>query len=353
MVGLILLASLAFFHAAARTVKTYQFWADKADKFEKKLASVNADIVRLRKADRDHPLDDSTIGSTKLGVEQLRIDLGRVLANRGRVWTKCDKEKASSDPQKPGILDVTVSTEDSATFAKNMVLYAFEEGDEQSPGKYLGEFRVDAVSDKRVVLASTSQMVKSDDPKVFKSLADNVYENKTPWVLYEMMPTDEHEAFTNLTEDQKKWIPKEYAEDGKLGADGKTIEFSRPLRDYLTIFRDYEMYRTVFADRMASAVRDQAYLAEADKQVKEEQAAMGKERAKVQGEKQRADAERAAVASHYNALQRMLESNQLAVKAAIARNVQSAQEIARLQKEAADLIDRRTRSMAQYGPGAN
>lgn len=233
-----------------------------------------------------------------------------------------------------------------------MLLYAFEEGDEQPPGKYLGEFRVDAVSDKRVVLASTSQMAKSDDPKVFKSLADNVYESKTPWVLYEMMPTDEHEAFTNLTEDQKKWIPKEYAEDGKQGADGK-IEFSRPLRDYLTIFRDYEMYRTVFADRMASAVRDQAYLAAADKQVKEQQAAMEKEKAQVKIEKQRADTERAAVASHYNSVQWMLESNQLAVKAAIAKNVQSAQEIARLQKEAADLIDRRTRSMAQYGPGAN
>ena len=45
--------------------------------------------------------------------------------------------------------------------------------------------------------------------------------------------------------------------------------------------------------------------------------------------------------------------NQAAVQEAIAKNLEYAQEIARLQKEAADLIDRRTRSMAQYGPGAN
>ena len=260
---------------------------------------VNADIVRLRKADRDHPLDDSTIGSTKLGVEQLRIDLGRVLANRGRVWTKCDKEKASSDPQKPGILDVTVSTEDSATFAKNMVLYAFEEGDEQSPGKYLGEFRVDAVSDKRVVLASTSQMVKSDDPKVFKSLADNVYENKTPWVLYEMMPTDEHEAFTNLTEDQKKWIPKEYAEDGKLRATTarrcEILAAAPRLLDNFPRLRDvsHGLRRPHGIGRSGPGVpggSGQAGQGGASGD--------GKEKAKVQGEKQRADAERAAVASH-------------------------------------------------------
>ena len=51
-----------------------------------------------------------------------------------------------------------------------MLLYAFEEGDDQSPGKYLGEFRVDGVSaTKQIVLASTTQMLKSLDPKANRS----------------------------------------------------------------------------------------------------------------------------------------------------------------------------------------
>ncbi len=66
-------------------------------------------------------------------------------------------------------MNVTVSPDESAanTIAKNMLLYAFEEGDDQSPGKYLGEFRVDGVSEttKHIELASTTQMVKSIDPK--------------------------------------------------------------------------------------------------------------------------------------------------------------------------------------------
>ena len=58
--------------------------------FEKKLKEVNEEIVSLQTADHRAPLEDKTIG-----VQQLRIDLGRVLANRGRIWTKCEKKKAA------------------------------------------------------------------------------------------------------------------------------------------------------------------------------------------------------------------------------------------------------------------
>jgi hypothetical protein len=49
----------------------------------------------------------------------------------------------------------------------------------------------------------------------------------------------------------------------------------------------------------------------------------------------------------------MLGFNQTAVQNAIENNLKLAQDIARRQKEAADLIDRRARAMAQLGPGAN
>jgi hypothetical protein len=78
-----------------------------------------------------------------------------------------------------------------------------------------------------------------------------------------------------------------------------------------------------------------------------------KEKTQVASERDRAQKELSAVTDHYAALQRMLTFNQMAVKAAIAANVEYAKEIARRQKEAADLIDRRTRSMALSGPGTN
>jgi len=183
------------------------------------------------------------------------------------------------------------------------------------------------------------------------TLAKNVMESKGPWVLYEMMPTDEHEAFANLPEDQRKWVSEEFLKDRQVGADGK--KFERPLRDYLAIFRDCEVYRTLFADRWESTRRDLSYLEAASQETKSQEAAVEKEKTQVSNEKQRALTELNAVTKHVADLQRMLSFNQVAVKAAIAKNLEYAQEIAKRQKEAADLIDRRTRSMAQYGPGAN
>ena len=82
---------MAFFHAATRTVKTYEHWANLSADCEKKLKERRAEVVRLQTADHEHPLDDKTIG-----VQQLHIDLGRVLANRGRIWTKCTMQKAAT-----------------------------------------------------------------------------------------------------------------------------------------------------------------------------------------------------------------------------------------------------------------
>jgi len=332
---LIAIASLGFFHAAARTVWTYKYWANKANDFERALEKRNKEIVSLRTADHEHPREDKTIG-----VDQLRIDLGRVLANRGRIWTKCEKQRAATVPS--GITEVALSTDEANAFSDKMLVYAFEEGDDQSPGKYLGEFRVKQMSDKekKVVLASTTQLVAS--------LSKNVADSKGPWILYELMPTDEHEAFDNA---QEKWVPEEFLRDGQADANGKKVE--RPLRDYLAIFRACEMYRTLFADRWESARRDLGYLTVASQEANNQYALAEKEKTQVSIEKQRAIKELSAVNQHNAALQRMLEFNQTAVKEGIANNLKYSQKIAALQKEAADLIDRRTRSMAQYGPGAN
>lgn len=333
----IALASLVFLRTAARTVKDYQYWANLTDSFEKTLKERQAEVVSLRTADHEHPREDKTIG-----VQQLRSDLERVLANRGRVWTKCDKQKAGLDPnpKNPGIMSVTLSPEEPGAFAKNMLLYAFEEGDDQSPGKYLGEYRVDAVSEKQVVLASTTQMAAS--------LAENVTKSKAPWVLYEMMPTDEHEAYANLPEEQRKSVPEEFIKDGQQDASGK--KFERPLRDYLAIFRACEVHRALFADRDVSTTRDLGYLKTADEDAKNQEALAEKEKTQVEKEREWATAEREAVRQLLADRQNMLGIFQRLVQEAIADNLKQAQKIAKLQKEAADLIDRRTGSMAQFGP---
>ena len=363
LLGLIGFAALFFLYAAARTVKTYQYWAGKAGEFERTLKDRRAELVSLQTADHENQRPDKTIG-----VEQLRIDLGRVLANRGRIW-RCEKQRASLTPA--GIMNVTLSCNDPAPFAPNMVFYAFEEGDDLSPGNYLGEFCVQASSEKQVVLASTGRMTRSLDPKL-KSLADNVLASKPAWVLYEMMPTDEHEAFQKLTEDQKKWVENAFTSFGMNQAaeeflnDGQPIDaagrpsqnpndkkFERPLRDYLAIFRACEMHRTRFAERMESAIRDLNFLKAAKQEADQLVAMAEKEKTQVSKELERAKAERTAVTGLLAARQSTLKVFKASVEKLIADNVKEAQEVARLQKEANDLIDRRTRSMAQAAAGAN
>ena len=345
-------AALAFFHAALRTVKTYQYWANQSFKFEQKIKKVREEVVSLQTADHQHPREDKTIG-----VQQLQIDLGRVLANRGRIWSKCDKQKAVISGT--GIMTVTLGTDEPAPFANKMIFYAFEEGDDQSPGKYLGEYRVDQVSDKQVVLASTSKMSKSLDPKT-KSMADHVLESKNPWILYELMPTDQHEAFADMPEEQRKWVSDEFLNDGQpIDATGKLThnpsdkKFERQLRDYLAIFRSCEMHRTLFADRMEAAIRDVKYLESARTEAENLETLSEKEKTEVTAQLQRAKSEQTAVASLLAARQEVLKRFQVALQETITKNAEDAQAIARLQKEAADLIDRRTRSMAQLGPGTN
>ena len=75
------------------------------------------------------------------------------------------------------------------------------------------------------------------------------------------------------------------------------------------------MYRTLFADRWESTIRDLNYLEAADKEAKSQEALVEKEKTQVADELKRAHTEQDAVANHLAALQRMLSFNQMAVKA--------------------------------------
>ena len=95
------------------------------------------------------------------------------------------------------------------------------------------------------------------------------------------------------------------------------------------------------------------YLKTASKEADDQVALAEKEKAQVAKELNRAKAERRPWQVTYASRQNMLKVFQTGVQTAIANNLKYAQEIARLQKDAADLIDRRMRSMAQFGPGTN
>lgn len=346
LLGLIFAGVLVFFHAALRTLKTFDYWSKSADKLQRELKETRREITLLRDGDPEHKI---------AGVQQLHFDLDRMLINRGRIWPSCTEKAVQIG--KDGRAEVTLSS-DEGSFPDKSMLYLFEEGNDQSPGKYLGEYTVGSINTKNnnVVLLGTTQATPMD--------VNNLRNSRMNWVLYEMMPADQHELFATLGDDLRKkffpdpepgkprkgWLPDEFLMDGQA-VNGKPFE--RKLRDYLAVMRACEMDRTLYDSRLNSLQRDQEYLNIAAADSEKQQAFATKSRAQAQQERDWEVKQRDAMADHYNALQKMLGFNQAAVKAAIAANADAARQIAQNQKEAAEQIDRRTRSVVRYGAAAN
>src|SRR3974377_943652 len=105
LLGMILIASLSFFHAALRTIKTFKLWSTSADAFETSLTRIHKDIDLLHTADHEHPFENKSFG-----VQQLHFDPGRMLANRGRIWTNCQKGNVTQN--NGGAIEATVACDE-------------------------------------------------------------------------------------------------------------------------------------------------------------------------------------------------------------------------------------------------
>lgn len=307
LVGLILVASLGFFYLALRTLKTHQYWRNLASGYELLIkrhqeiagaltnggevpVSLDHGINELRSFYRDHEhalgvqqgatwpefengvlravaktglLDPQLVRNCTFktedapGINRLRLELHKMLANRGRVWNRCDAQPTAQTPKTGQVL---VST-DSPGIPEKTLLFVFEEAGADQGGDYLGAFEVAtfealdqngngsleqgelpapfqpqfaaADADGNAALdLDEFNAVKADYPgpeslqpsmkmgqAELKRLAASAA-GKATWALCEKMPPDSHEAFDHLSEEElKKLFPaesQEYLKDGQL-----------------------------------------------------------------------------------------------------------------------------------------
>ncbi|MEN6406677.1 MAG: hypothetical protein ABFC77_09410 [Thermoguttaceae bacterium] len=344
LVGLIAVASVAFFYMAARTLKTHQHWCELAAKFEKKIEQVQKDNRRLAEGDSNAP-----------GIRQIRTELAKLLMDRRRTWFGCEA-KVTVDPKKASA-EVVVKTNqpDPHGIVENTIVYGFEDA-KGAPGRYLGEFKVtkSTPKHKQVILTSTSQLSSRE----LRDLAGAT----GAWTLYEVMPRDGHEVFSELTDEQKKaLLPAgslpEYLKDGKPAAkedqaarvsDGKYV---RMLRDYQVLLGVARVQRTLLWDQIAAATCDKRLVTDALAQAREQEKASRQELASVKEELQESVRQRDAVAAYLKQVERELTTVQAAVEELIKTNQAKAGQMAKLQLEAARRIDDRTRAMARSGAG--
>ena len=222
---------------------------------------MNGRVAQVRQANIDlvekKKLDNGNLG-TKFAREEL---LYRVLPGRGAVWEDCVPLTIRPDGQ------VTLTTERPTGITDKKLLYIVEEADVRKGGRYLGEFKVTGVAEKKIALEPTRKLDKDELARLAQS--------KGPWRMYETMPVDKHETFEGLNKEQlAALLPAsslaEYEKDGKPAAPSDNPHrvdanknYSRMLRDYEAIYRDYRLRQARFADPREAAQRDRKYMQEA------------------------------------------------------------------------------------------
>ena len=193
-----------------RTLKTYESWGTKAQSMAKNVEQTEAANKVLAGGEPGE-------GGAP-GIRQLRADIQRVVADRGRVWIGITK---TGRPNPDGSLRVqtngqllqarpgTVPFQNSVT--ADTLVYAFDDSPArpgQPTGPYLGQFKVTARDDTAATIIPTEKL----SPDETKQLAMS----PGPWTFYEQMPVDNHQTFGGkaLSELLPRESLPEYQRDG-------------------------------------------------------------------------------------------------------------------------------------------
>ena len=373
LLGLIFVASLPYVYLAMRTLKTHQHWRESAQKHEKRLDDVTQENRELTRGAGDGE-------DYRPGIQQLRLDLHKTLIDRGRVWRHCQPKVNAGTGQAavtippPDPHDIPEEKIPPHGITDKMILYVFEQADEEDeeegendaqPRQYLGEFKVTGVANRLLQMEPSMKL----DSREFQRLTASV----GPWVLYEIMPIDNHEVFADFEEDELKTVlPEstvmEYLKDGQSATvddlatwdvRGKVVDekdqevqgaaqgiYVRQLRDYEIFFKDYHLQETILVDEFESTTRDKQYVDVTLAATQTQLQFREKKKAQLNGELADRQRELGAVGAHRKALESKLDAVSSAITGLIGRNIATAAQIAKIQLEAARRIDQRTRNMA-------
>jgi hypothetical protein len=184
-------AALVFFYFSARVLKLRKNYQDEIKAYQNQLDLVKNGVPNGRK------------GTSQLEVERndLRREVAKALAERGRVWDDAGRAK-------PANIDGTIyaSFENPAVgIEPKMVLFVFDKSKKEEGGQYLGEFVVTKVGPeaKDVELKPVASLVQRE--------LNAIGTSKGPWTLFEIMPMDNHTLFAeydpNNLSTLLKWGP--------------------------------------------------------------------------------------------------------------------------------------------------
>lgn len=374
LLGCIFVTALALFVLSARALQAHRYWRDSYNAHEKAIAAEQQRAKQLLEGDAS---------SGEMGLREASFELFKLLVGRGRVVTNARPMEVIQDQDpatKQDRVRIRIETDAPNAVESQSVLHVFEEKPASEAGRYLGQFTVGNVAGNQLELNPSVQL----SPAELKRVQDS-QQAGTAWRLCELMPADSHEILAGLSDDEiKTMFPEssaaEYSNDGgimlkqeaeKLGLHGKVLavdangnivrneqgvetevadgkgKYVRQLRDYKTLFDDLRRLRSNFQARIEIAKRDKQFLDDSLAEARNYQVSKQQEIQNRQQELTEVRREREAVQAYQAALQAAISTMQQTIADMMATNEATVAEIARIQSEAARIINARTASVAQ------
>lgn len=236
LIGLIIVASFGFLYLAASMLSTEGAWQQAVVRKQKELeqALTTKDVLEhgganarlaIYRVDKGLPTAENADQADKLGIDQYKLLLDQLIADRGRVW------QARRQILPNGDVGVQIEKPTPAAIKDKTILYAFESKPiaPSGGGAYLGEFKATAPTGQNLTLVPAVRLSQAE--------LDRLAQSDSSWMLYEVMPQDRSWTFAGLTDEQLKALLPESIQAPFLHA-GQAEGYVRPLRAYGMAFRD-------------------------------------------------------------------------------------------------------------------
>lgn len=372
LMGFVVAAVFPLLYLSAGVLKVNKIWREMAQKFEKVVVAEEKKNFDQLHGDAKARLERYQPGRAMNGtpgVRQVEVALHNLKLGRGRFWyvTRVDN---STDPA-AGKFKISILTDDVENAARQPLVqhnikdksfvYIFQlrhDGVRATNDRYVGEFVVDGLTlDANGVPTDSLVPLKPSMPYVQAQWDALNAGTNVQWVVYEHMPMDDHDVFSDLTESEIRErmpasVADEYVYDDKPPVDavlnndklkkyviedketGET-EFLRPLRDYQQIFRNVALKMTEMNDRLAVLRKEKEYADRAKTKAEELIVALDARKAKLDQEKQLLERELAVVKAQSEKLDVLLAQTHQRLQAQLVENKQLADELKGLGKTAA------------------
>lgn len=365
LMGLVVVAVLPVMFFSAAVLRVNEKWRSSVTAYEKAVEQQDKQNFDKLHGDAKARVDRYVPGKLingNPGVMQYEVARDNLKLGRGRFWYAQpigDSVDEAAGSFKISILDENVEGGGNRQPLKEhnikdrAFLYLFQlkhDGTPDTSDKYIGEFVVNGLTvDANGVPTDNNLPLKPSLP-LTPDQWNMIKGNTNQWLVYEHMPIDDHDVFSDLTEDDIRArlpaaVVEEYLNDDKEPSDAVLAsdklkqfviedkdtgakKFLRPLRDYQQIFRNLALRTAEINDRVAVLKKEKEYADRAKVKAEEMIAGLNARQAKLLEEKKLLEAELTATRNHSMKLDAMLAQLQQELKTRLAENKRLADEIA-------------------------